>query len=668
MKRKSYQFPFTKVVSVETENFICVSGKMGDWTLDKDDSDEDDWSDDDDSNNSKPTQLSMRETGNKGFFRSMSLCSCLLVAFLFSTCSSHEEVGRAVTVAKSGYEVSLDVEIEKPKKAAAKEMMSRIAVTEDEVSGLKTTWEDGDKLTVAYRSGGVLKTTQLSVVSTNGRSATFHGSVESSSDAQAFRTSTLYAVNDNASDKISTSISGNKLKVRVDFSRQTGEAGKIADYDLLYAEGQATSGLRFAHKVSVMRLDIVSASEGSSGNAISGLSLIYVPSTSTSKSVFAKSAEFEFGDASTSTYDGATFFQLSNLSIPFVNGKAAVYAVLPANDEKLTGELSVRLEENDGRVFRKHINLTGKSFPTHKVVAKTIRLKTEHRIPNIGDYLYSDGTWGPLAYYADKFPMALVFSNYTSEADRQKGYKHGYAVALRDAAWPTPWSPDNEDYPEAENVFEHIGATAPLTMMKNLDGLTTCQKLNTEYLSNYTYDNYYNHGGKKAAIPLAMEYGKQWWRHAYTGSPEVPVPTGTSGWYLLSIGQWFMMFTNLTGLNPNDLIKGADQYGQVYTLSWTFSSASEKRKYLDKFTKYFDSNSNPILKAYYESHRIPEITFYLPADGQSDWYLWTCDEAKSGGYACCVHLSQTAISFTYLDKRSGENSLNGYAARSVIAF
>ncbi len=217
-------------------------------------------------------------------------------------------------------------------------------------------------------------------------------------------------------------------------------------------------------------------------------------------------------------------------------------------------------------------------------------------------------------------------------------------------------------------MFEYIDATASLTMMKNLDGLTTCQNLNARYLSSYNYDNYYNHGGKKAAIPLAMEYGGQWWQYAYPSQSAVPVPTGTSGWHLPSIGQWFMMFTNLTGLNPNDLIKGTDSYGQVYTLSWTFSSATEKRKYLDKFTRYFDSNSNPILKEYYNSHRIPEVTFYLPADGQSDWYLWACDEAKSDGSAYCVHLSQTAISFTYLDKRPGENSLNGYAARSVIAF
>lgn len=516
----------------------------------------------------------------------------------------------------------------------------------------------------------MLKTTELTVASMNGNSATFRGSVESSADAQAFKTSTLYVVNNKSTDKIDASVENNKLKVSVDLSGQNGNPSKIADYDLLYATGKASSSLHFTHQMSVMRLDFTTDATASLGNSISDLSLVYIPSTSTANSIFAKSASFEFGgEGTTSTYDGITFFTLSGLSIPVSDNKAKAYAVIPANG-KLTGELSITVKGTSGNQFHRDINLKGKSFPAQEVVAKTIGLKASQRVPNIGDYLYSDGSWGPLKYYHDKYPVAVIFSNYTSATDRQRGYTHGYAMALRDAAWPTPWCPAGElgDYPETENVFEHVSATAPLSMMKNLDGLTTCQTLNSKYLKDYNYDNYLHHySTKQAAIPHAMEYGDANWKEAFGEQTLVPAPSGTSGWYLPSIGQWFLMLANLSGLNPNNLVMTKDGSGNVYSFSWLFSSATEKKAYLEKFQNYFDDYSNSILGQYHNDGRIPDVTFYVPTDGQIDWYLWACDEAKSG-YACCVRLLNSEIGFTYIGKTSGENASNGYAARSVIAF
>ena len=415
-------------------------------------------------------------------------------------------------------------------------------------------------------------------------------------------------------------------------------------------------------------MDFASDASISSGNSINEASFIYIPKASTKKSIFAEKATFEFGaDSESATCNDITFFSLKSANILLKDGKASVFMVVPENG-KLTGELSIKVKCDNGSAFRRHLNIKEKSFPAQKVVAKTVKLKTSDKTPNIGDYLYNDGSWGPLAYYTDKYPVGLVFSNYTSPADRKKGFTHGYAVGLRDAAWPTPWGPDNTDYPETENLFEHIDATAPLTMMNNLDGLSTCKTLNEKYLKDYTYDNYYNHRGSKAAIPLAMEYGGAGWQHAYTSVPLVPIPKRTSGWYLPSVGQWFLMFANLSGLDPNKLQIAHDSSNNIYSLSWLFNSADEKNRYLTTFANYFSSGYNSILGQYYSDGRIPQSTFYLPGDGQIDWYLWACDEAKSDGTACCVHLTQTEIRFTYLDKQQGSTSTNGYAARSVIAF
>lgn len=54
--KKKYVKPETETVIVETNHFICISGKIEDWSSEKDDSDNDDWSDDN-SNNSKSMNL-----------------------------------------------------------------------------------------------------------------------------------------------------------------------------------------------------------------------------------------------------------------------------------------------------------------------------------------------------------------------------------------------------------------------------------------------------------------------------------------------------------------------------------------------------------------------------------------------------------------------------------
>lgn len=57
MKKKIYQKPEIEVIAVKTENMICVSGKIGDWKLDEDTSDDDDWSDQGSSDNAKSRNL-----------------------------------------------------------------------------------------------------------------------------------------------------------------------------------------------------------------------------------------------------------------------------------------------------------------------------------------------------------------------------------------------------------------------------------------------------------------------------------------------------------------------------------------------------------------------------------------------------------------------------------
>ena len=51
--KSPYLKPDIRVIRMEMESMICVSGKIGDWKLDNDTSDGDDWSDSENPNNAK---------------------------------------------------------------------------------------------------------------------------------------------------------------------------------------------------------------------------------------------------------------------------------------------------------------------------------------------------------------------------------------------------------------------------------------------------------------------------------------------------------------------------------------------------------------------------------------------------------------------------------------
>uniref|UniRef100_A0AB33JUV4 Lipoprotein n=1 Tax=Prevotella sp. GTC17262 TaxID=3236797 RepID=A0AB33JUV4_9BACT len=613
-------------------------------------------------------------------FKKMKLIACVgmvaVMAFTAVSCSDEMvEEKKGPGEGRGKFEVTLSGSIASSETGGRQNARSTRAITQpDEACGLKTLWKVGDKITVGYNAyNNIKKTVDMTVKSVDANGvATFQGEVENMWDKQSFQQSKLFAVNNEDNDNITANVepyASHYLQVDVDFSGQNGKPENIANYDLLYAEGKAAQRLNFSHKTAVMRLGLKPAN-GSSGS-LSGLSFFYKPNVSTAgTSLFAGKQTFKFGESPEEKYEANSFLSLSETSIGQSNGKAQVYVAVPSNG-KLYGTLSVQATFA-GDTYRKELNLKGQAFPAQHVVAKDITLKSDERAPKVGDYLYSDGSWGPLVHYADKVPVALIFSNYTSPTDRANGFTHGYAIALRDAAWPTAWCPLNlrKDFPETDNLFRNIDATAPLMMMNNLDGLTTSNTLYEKYLKGYGWNEHYGNRKPTAAITVAKEYGGSAWRKAFTDvTVDVPTPPNTSGWYLPSIGQWFLVFKNLSGLDP-DKLEGALYPGteHIYCFSWLFRSAEERNNYLRKFRDYFSSSKNPILDKYRSEGRIPQSEFYLPHEGQILWYLWSCDEAMDGTVACCVRLTETELGFTYLDKMQGIYQENGYAARSVIAF
>ena len=152
-------------------------------------------------------------------------------------------------------------------------------------------------------------------------------------------------------------------------------------------------------------------------------------------------------------------------------------------------------------------------------------------LPNIGDYYYSDGTFGASASPTGKTAIGLVFSNAISATDSVKGWTHGYAMALTNAASAVIWSSNSTaEFGETSGTF-----TNTLTLMKSdMDGYNHCQTIkNKSGYSSTTYPAFY----------YALNYGT-----SSIGGTKYAAPSSSSGWYLPSEGQWYMIIKNLGGI------------------------------------------------------------------------------------------------------------------------
>ena len=143
---------------------------------------------------------------------------------------------------------------------------------------------------------------------------------------------------------------------------------------------------------------------------------------------------------------------------------------------------------------------------------------------SVGNFLFSDGTWGSVTNYPAKTPVAIIFSTTTSSNDQSHSpaYIHGYAMALRDIDNSFAWG-------SSANILNVTDLTGEGNDDRNQD------------IDGYT--NTYKEEGKAAA-----DAARTW-----TG---VAAPDGTSGWFLPSAGQWFLILKNLGNLSNNYVFDG----------------------------------------------------------------------------------------------------------------
>ena len=271
--------------------------------------------------------------------------------------------------------------------------------------------------------------------------------------------------------------------------------------------------------------------------------------------------------------------------------------------------------------------------------------------PNIGDYLYSDGTWGS-TLDKEKIPIAVVFSIETSVKDKKLGYKNGYAMAIVTPLFATGgsgwlykpvWS-DSE-----ENVFG-INYSSMEDVFNDKDGLSKT----LEIVDKVGYvDDYSTQKKNEAAYPAFFA--------AY--DCYVERAESMSCWFLPSAGQWHDIIENLGGLSS-----------QYSFLSYTAGDAiwEESTTVIDKLNSYI----KPCIDLPYYNRYLA-----MPGTGSSKSYWLFGSEAyhtsteKSSSSAYCMHfainegwyLKGTDYSAFYYFTRIGTiDKTNSFLARATV--
>lgn len=135
---------------------------------------------------------------------------------------------------------------------------------------------------------------------------------------------------------------------------------------------------------------------------------------------------------------------------------------------------------------------------------------------SVGNFLFSDGTYGSIPNNPGKTPIAIIFSTNTTSYDKSQAYTHGYAMALKDMTSTYTW-----------------GSQLDNSSLTNYNGTTS-------YLDRMDMEGFMNRSYESAASYAAS--------YAAKNSYGVAAPTGTSGWFLPSSGQWFEIISNLGSL------------------------------------------------------------------------------------------------------------------------
>jgi len=519
-----------------------------------------------------------------------------LAALMVASCSTEEQ-------SSGGYVAGSKVTLN----ASLPNSGTRVNEAASDTYGLVTNWSSDDSLDVLVNTNTVVSMTKST-------GNTFTATPANSTVAAGFNAGkTIYGVNNKSNDKITTALNGSQLKATLNFTGQNGTVDNLKKYDLMYGKGDPTSSnIIFNHKICVLRLDISSDSLNADGiTSITGLKLKYVVTSGTQ--LFATQEVYNFGATCDSTITSADSIYLNNTNITVASGKATVYIAIP-HRQNLYGTLYIKLNGSNGTKNQLY-NLTNAiSLSNARMLMSTVHpqaitgLNRTITKVNVGDYLFSDGTWGNLVdNLSSAKPIAVIFSKTTSTIDKGHGWTHGYAMALKNASASSAWGPSGTN---PTGTYR----TTTAAYIADKDGYT-----HTAYINSSTYP---------AAYAAATSY-----------KSTVASPSNTSGWYLPSSGQWYDICVNLGKMSATGYTEATGYFAWAGQAS---SCASNINAYL-----------TPLTSGTYET---------FPQNSSTNYVYWSSSEYSS---ATAHDASFLGSGDMYL---GNYNKTSTFSARGVTAF
>ncbi len=324
------------------------------------------------------------------------------------------------------------------------------------------------------------------------------------------------------------------------------------------------------------------------------------------------------------------------------------------------------------------INSKGSNSPTTPVdnSAATVNISAQNFVDatqttnvngtRIGDYVFSDGTWGPIVKekITDKhYPIAVIFSTKPSATDIAAGYKHGYAIALASAGGQLTWAKADAEY--ATKRIRSEVATDFNAVLKDYDGRTETDALKNAAGDNFTKENYpsawyaLNFGTDQVNLTDNSDPTKA--AESTTSSAPYKAPAGTSGWYLGSAGQYYLVALNLGGnitadmtWNHSDANKDADDGDAQAQWNW-LSGVSEAN--LNQLNTLFNAGASDYATV---------VPMVWKANTYDTWY-WTSTEF-SAGRAFDVVWRNNGNFHLDSDGAKSYSGTNSRGVRPVLAF
>jgi hypothetical protein len=521
-------------------------------------------------------------------------------------------------------------------------------------NGLKVYWSATDRITVVNKSNS----NETAEFTTTGNTGTSKGATFTGTFATPDNGDLLYAYYPASSTTSNTTcLTMSNGEATVDLSTQDGTLLGAKKFAVMSAAATYNGGnviFHFQHQTAIIKITLTFP------NAVTLTGLTLTPMSTPTPNPSTPSVEkfynkFKITNATdvTGISTGEINVNLSAHQDIAANGTRTFYVVVYGGT---IPDLILTAHTTSGDYIANTTTvsniLNGNLYHMNKTVTKAV-----------GCYYYGDGTWGPLSSNTGKTPIAVIFSTSPSSNDITNGFTHGYAMCLKQTATDS----DTWNWALYSGKKDNTNQTAMITdhaaMAADLNGYFYCHPYTTSPQGNgyYTFN-----ATDYPMLYSAMNYGT-----ATYGGVTNAAPSTSSGWFLPSIGQYYLFFTNLAGVTCtydaygyinfsssfDDLLKIYDNINSYIkaaaAVNTTINTAEGQREFNSDYLYFFEKPSNN------KNTLSSPVVYFSSTEYSVDAVCAVVMIANSGS---------GSLQISYNGKNNSSHSYSPFVTRTALAF